>query len=125
MVYLTDSANNWLLPVGVFLPVAGMVVMGFIPRTEERLLKVVALLTALATAAIGVVTLATFDYDKAGTLQFYVNEPWIDAIRSRFIMGCDGMSLPLYILTMAITLLCIIYSWITSPSRATRRPSSC
>ena len=27
MVYLTDSANNWLLPVGVFLPVAGIVVM--------------------------------------------------------------------------------------------------
>ena len=24
MVYLTDSANNWLLPVGVFLPVAGI-----------------------------------------------------------------------------------------------------
>ena len=74
----------------MFLPVAGLVVMGFIPRTEEQLLKVVALLTALATAAIGVVTLATFDYDKAGTLQFYVNEPWIDAIQSRFIMGCDG-----------------------------------
>ena len=48
MVYLTDSANDWLLPVGVFLPVAGLVVMGFIPRTGERLLKVVALLTALA-----------------------------------------------------------------------------
>ena len=68
-------------------------------------MKIVALLTALATAAIGVVTLARFDYDRAGTLQFYVNEPWIDAIRSRFIMGCDGMSLPLYILTMVITLL--------------------
>src|SRR4029453_17131846 len=34
-----------------------------------------------------------------------------DAIHSRFIMGCDGMSLPLYILTMIITLLVIIYSW--------------
>src|SRR5262245_63496818 len=111
MVYLTESANNWLLPVGVFLPVAGIVILAVIPRTEEQLIKVVALLTALATAAIGVVTLASFDYDRAGTLQFYVNEPWIDAIRSRFIMGCDGMSLPLYILTMVITLLCVIYSW--------------
>ena len=40
-----------------------------------------------------------------------MNEPWIDAIRCRFIMGCDGMSLPLYILTMVITVLVIIYSW--------------
>ena len=74
-------------------------------------MKIVALLTALATAAIGIVTLASFDYDRAGTLQFYVNEPWIDAIHCRYIMGCDGMSLPLYILTMVITLLVIIYSW--------------
>ena len=111
MVYLTDSAKNWLLPVGVFLPVVGIVVLAVIPRAEEQLMKIVALLTALATAAIGVVTLASFDYDRAGTLQFYVNEPWIDAIHSRFIMGCDGMSLPLYILTMVITLLVIIYSW--------------
>src|SRR6476660_3084074 len=111
MVYLTDSAKNWLLPVGVFLPVVGILVLAVIPRAEEQLMKIVALLTALATAAIGVVTLASFDYDRAGTLQFYVNEPWIDAIRSRFIMGCDGMSLPLYILTMVITVLVVIYSW--------------
>ena len=111
MVYLTDSAKNWLLPVGVFLPVVGILVLAVIPRAEEQLMKIVALLTALATAAIGIVTLASFDYDRAGTLQFYVNEPWIDAIHSRFIMGCDGMSLPLYILTMVITLMVIIYSW--------------
>src|SRR6476659_10818291 len=111
MVYLTDSANNWLLPVGVFLPVVGIVVLALIPRAEEQLMKIVALLTALATVAIGIVTLARFDYDRAGTLQFYVNEPWIDSIHSRFIMGCDGMSLPLYILTMVITLMVIVYSW--------------
>ena len=111
MVYPIDTANDWLLPLGVFLPVAGMVVMLFVPRAEEQLLKVVALVTALATVAVGAYTLAAFDYDRAGTLQFYVNEPWIDTIRSRFIMGCDGMSLPLYILTMVITLLCIVYSW--------------
>src|SRR6185503_14391869 len=111
MVYLTDSAKNWLLPVGVFLPVVGILVLAVIPRAEEQLIRIVALLTALATTAIGIVTLARFDYDRAGTLQFYVNEPWIDSIHSRFIMGCDGMSLPLYILTMVITLLVIVYSW--------------
>ena len=90
----------------MFLPVVGMVVMPFIPRAEEQLLKVVALLTALGhgrhrrrhrwppSTTTG-----------PGTLQFFVDKPWIDAIHSRFIMGCDGMSLPLYILTMVITLL--------------------
>jgi NADH-quinone oxidoreductase subunit M len=111
MLYLTDSAKNWLLPVGVFLPAVGIVVLMVIPKAEEQLIKVAALLTALATLAIGIVTVASFDYDRAGTLQFFVSHSWIDAIRSRFIMGCDGMSLPLYILTMVITLLVIIYSW--------------
>jgi NADH-quinone oxidoreductase subunit M len=111
MLYLTDSAKNWLLPLGVFLPIAGVVVMVFIPRGEEQLHKVVALLTALATAAVGVVTLTSFDYDRAGTLQFFVDKPWIDAIHARFIMGMDGMSLPLYILSIGITLLVIVYSW--------------
>ena len=32
MVYLTDSAKNWLLPVGVFLPVVGILVLGGDPR---------------------------------------------------------------------------------------------
>ena len=31
MVYLTDSADNWLLPVGVFLPVVGILVLAVIP----------------------------------------------------------------------------------------------
>jgi len=81
------------------------------PKAEEQRMKVAALLTGLATLAIGIVTVASFDYDRAGTLQFFVSHSWIDAIRSRFIMGCDGMSLPLYILTTVITLLVIVYSW--------------
>ncbi len=111
MLYLTDTAQNWLLPLGVFLPIAGIVVLLFIPRAEEQLMKIVAVVTALATCAVGVVTLAAFDYNRAGTLQFFVSEPWIETIHSRFIMGMDGLSLPLYILSMAITLLVVIYSW--------------
>ena len=110
MVYLTDSAHNWLLPVGVFLPVVGIVVMLVIPKAEEQLHKTVALVTALATTAIGVVTVTTFDYDRAGTLQFYVNEPWIDAIHARH-HGLRRHEPPLNILTMVTTLLVIIYSW--------------
>ena len=35
----------WVLSVGVFLPIAGVLVMLFIPRREELLIKQVALLT--------------------------------------------------------------------------------
>ena len=44
-------------------------------------------------------------------LQFTCNEPWIDVIHSRYHIGIDGISLPLLILSMFITVLCVIYSW--------------
>ena len=51
--------QNWLLSVGTFLPLAGVLVMMFIPRTEEMLHKQIALVTALATMGVGIYTLLT------------------------------------------------------------------
>ena len=45
--------------------------MLFVPRTQELWLKVVALATSLVALGFGIVTLFQFDYDRAGTLQFY------------------------------------------------------
>jgi NADH-quinone oxidoreductase subunit M len=106
---LTD--NNWVLIVGTFLPLLGVIVLIFLPKRDETAIKGVALLTALATLAVGVYTLAVFDYDRAGELQFGVDERWIDVVRSRFVLGLDGISLPLYFLSMVVTVLVMVYSW--------------
>src|SRR6476660_3103986 len=82
-----------------------------VPRAEETTAKVVALLTSLVTLGVGIGILAEFNYDRAGILQFRVNEPWIDVIKARYHLGIDGISLPMLILSMVITVLCIIYSW--------------
>jgi NADH-quinone oxidoreductase subunit M len=106
---LTD--NNWLLSAGVFAPLAGVAVMLFLPRKNELGLKIVALAFSVASLAFGIAAAVRFDYDQAGTLQFYANTKWIDVIRSRYIVGLDGVSLPLFLLSMVIVVLCIIYSW--------------
>ena len=103
--------NNWLLTVGTFLPVLGVIVMVFIPKGKELLIKQVALLTATATLVIGGVTLALFKYGSAGKLQFVVDTSWIPVIHSNYTIGLDGVSLPLYILSMVVTVLVMIYSW--------------
>src|SRR4029450_1739315 len=59
----------------------------------------------------GIGILFRFDYDRAGRLQFGVNESWIDVINSRYHIGIDGISLPLLVLSMFIVVLTIIYSW--------------
>jgi len=107
---------NWVLSVGTFLPLAGVLVMLFIPKVEEQLIKAVALITALATLGVGVYTLTQFDYDQAGKMQFVARTNWISVIKSTYYIGLDGISLPLYFLSMVITVLVMIYSWNHIPS---------
>ena len=109
------SDQNWVLSVGTFLPLAGVLLMLFIPRGEEALHKQIALLTAAATFAMGIVTLFLFDYDQAQALQFHVDATWIEAIRSNYIVGLDGISLPLYVLSSFITFVVIIYTYDDMP----------
>src|SRR5829696_7401483 len=104
------SDQNWVLSVGTFLPMVGVLLMLFIPRGEEALHKRIALLTAAATFAMGIVTLVLFDLDQTEKLQFYVDATWIEAIKSNYTIGLDGISLPLYVLSSFITLVVIIYT---------------
>ena len=112
--------QNWVLSVGTFLPLAGVLVMLFIPKAEEELHKLIALVTAAATMAVGIYTVTQFDFDQAGKLQFFADTEWIKVISSNYTVGLDGLSLPLYVLSMAVTLLVIVYSWdhIPNPGNA-------
>ncbi|HEX9969049.1 MAG TPA: NADH-quinone oxidoreductase subunit M, partial [Acidimicrobiales bacterium] len=95
----------------VFLPLAGVAVMALVPRESETTLKTVALATTLVTAAVGVWILVNFDYGNVDARHFEVDKSWIDVINSRYHVFIDGISLPLLILSMFITVLCVIYSW--------------
>ena len=107
---------QWLLSVGTFLPLLGVLVMLFIPKKDEAMAKGVAIATAAATLAVGIFTLAKFDYGQSERLQFFTTNKWISPIKATYTIGIDGISLPLYILSMVITLLVMIYSWNHVPS---------
>jgi NADH-quinone oxidoreductase subunit M len=66
--------------------------------------------------AVGVWTLFRFDFGNAGTMQFVDEKTWIPLIKSSYYIGLDGISLPLYFLSMVITLLVVIYSLDHIPS---------
>ncbi len=108
--------DNWLLSVGTFLPMLGVAVMLFVPKVEERLIKAVALITSGATLAVGGFTLMRFDFGNAGAMQFVAEATWIPVIKSSYFIGVDGISLPLYFLSMVITFLVVIYSLDHIPS---------
>jgi NADH-quinone oxidoreductase subunit M len=108
---MTEFLDDWGLTLAIFLPLAGAALMALIPKAEEQLHKLVALLTTVAVAVVGVLLVAEFDFGRSGELQFVVDRSWIDVINSRYILGLDGISMPLMLLTMLIVPLCIIYSW--------------
>ncbi len=111
---LTD--NNWILSVGTFLPLLGALAIMFgTSRDDERTPKVIGIFTAGVTLAIGIATLVLFDYDQSENLQFFVDVEWIEVISSNYTIGLDGISLPLYFLSMVITFLVMIYSWDNMP----------
>jgi NADH-quinone oxidoreductase subunit M len=106
-----DFLTHWGLSLMVFLPLAGALLMMLVPKTEELTHKVVALVASLASAGVGIAVLCDFDYGRSSHLQYVVNKSWIEVISSRFIVGIDGLSVPLIGLTLLITPLVIIYSW--------------
>lgn len=57
-----------------------------------------------------------FDFGNAGAMQFVAQHDWISVIKSSYFIGIDGISLPLYLLSMVITVLVMIYSWDHVPS---------
>jgi NADH-quinone oxidoreductase subunit M len=49
-------------------------------------------------------------------MQFVAEHDWISVIKSSYYIGIDGIRLPLYLLSMVITVLVMIYSWDHVPS---------
>jgi NADH-quinone oxidoreductase subunit M len=103
--------DDWALSLGTFLPAVGAAVLMFMPSRSERLVKAVGTLFAFLALVAGVVVLARFDFSNAGALQLQVNESWIPQINARYHIGIDGISLPLFVLSLLVSFLCTIYMW--------------
>jgi NADH-quinone oxidoreductase subunit M len=108
---MNEFLNDWGLILITFLPLAGALVMMAVPKESEGTHKLIALVTSVAAAVVGILLLIDFDYGAAGQLQFVVDHQWIELINSGFILGLDGLSLPLVALTLGIMPLVFIYSW--------------
>ena len=108
---MENLLDGWGLTVATFSPLLGAAVMLFIPKEREDKHRLVALFTSLWVAFIGLLLLIWFDLGVSDRLQFTVDKNWIEAINSRYVIGIDGISLPLLLLTVLVVPLCIIYSW--------------
>jgi NADH-quinone oxidoreductase subunit M len=105
--------ETWGLTLIVFLPLAGALLLGLIPKEKEDALKTMALLAIVAAFVLSVVAIVEFDFSGGpyNTYQFEVNQTWIGAINANYHLGIDGISLPLLVLSTFVMVLSVIYSW--------------
>ena len=103
--------EDWGLSVATFLPLVGAIVLLFIPPARERAIKLTGTVVAGLALIVGIIVAVAFDYGDAGTLQFVVNTEWIPQIDANYHIGVDGISLPMFVLSLLVTFLCMIYLW--------------
>jgi len=98
-----------LLSAIVFTPVIGALILLFVPGTNHRAIRWIALAAVLISFAL---SLGLLGYDPAGSeFQFREDLPWIDAFGMRYTMGVDGLSVVLVMLTTLLSVVAIVYSW--------------
>ena len=97
-----------LLNTMIFLPLIGALMCLVVPSKQAA--KAVALGTSLVVFAMSLVLLGSYDFEAKG-VQFESAVSWIKAINVEYRTGIDGLSLPLVLLTTALSVLIVAASW--------------
>ena len=91
----------------LLIPLLGSVIALFVP---EKAVKPLALVITIVTLIAAIPLLIYFDTSISG-FQFLEERYWIPTFGINYIVAVDGLSLPLVILTVLLSLICIIASW--------------
>ncbi len=99
-----------------FLPVVGAVVIAFLPRNNDKLVRWTALVVTGIVLAIAVSLYPQFNKNMVGindinSFQFVEKASWIPAFNINYFVGIDGLSFPMILLTALLCFLCIPASW--------------
>ncbi|MBI2681175.1 MAG: NADH-quinone oxidoreductase subunit M [Candidatus Solibacter usitatus] len=99
-----------LLSIVLFAPLASLAVLLLIPSSNKTLIKVWANLSSFAGFMISLPLAARFDKNAPG-FQMVERIDWIPALGVKYLIGIDGISLLLVMLTTVVGFLAILSSW--------------
>ncbi|MFC2134829.1 NuoM family protein [Bacteroidota bacterium] len=113
-----------ILSLLTFIPVAGMVIILFLPKEQIKAVKYTALLATGIQVILAVFLLSNYNYSLGGifeesSFQFVEKWKWIEitglswlgTIKVDYFMGVDGISVPMVLLTALISFIATISSW--------------
>ena len=99
-----------ILTLITFLPLAGLLVLLLIPGRCRRAIKWTVNVTAGLEVLAAFRILAGFDA-SSGELQLVERAPWIRTVNAQYLLGIDGISLILVLLTALLTFIAVLSSW--------------
>jgi NAD(P)H-quinone oxidoreductase subunit 4 len=91
-----------MLSAIVWLPVLGAILIGILPVAS----RTVALVTSGLTLLVALIIAGLYNYQDTG-LQFVEHLSWIKPLGLDYVLGLDGLSLPLVILNALLILLAV------------------
>jgi NADH-quinone oxidoreductase subunit M len=97
-----------VLSTTIFLPLIGGIIILFLKN--DRSIKITALITGIIAFLVSLVLFANFQQDTQ-LFQFGENLPWIPSFNINYILGIDGITVFLILLTTMLTPICVLCSW--------------
>jgi NADH-quinone oxidoreductase subunit M len=102
--------DQHLLSIVLLTPLAGLAVLLFLPSRHKNLIRVWANLAMLAGFLVSLPLVARFQTDAAG-FQFVERADWIPSMGVHYMLGIDGISLLLVMLTTVMGVVATLCSW--------------
>ena len=102
--------NIPILSLIIFIPLIGGILLLFLPKDKDKQTKIVA--TAIAAIPVILTGWVCLLFDQTTSqMQFMEKADWIPSLGISYLVGLDGLGLPMVIITTLLSLLSLIISW--------------
>ncbi len=96
-----------MLSASIFVPLLASVVVALLPKSREHLARPIAV--AVATLPLVVAAVAWARFDGSSRFEQLEQTSWIPTLGVRYIVGLDGVSLPLFAMSALLFLVSMAY----------------
>lgn len=96
-----------MLTLAIFIPLAGAFLIMVVPARSERVLRYVA--TAISAVPLAIIVAAWLRFEGTGGFELVEAVRWIPTLGVGYVVGVDGISLPLAAMTALLFVVSILY----------------
>src|SRR5215475_6537947 len=99
-----------ILTYMTFIPLLGAAIVLCLPRDAHAMIKWVSVSATVPPLLLAIWLFVNFDRTAAG-FQFMHQAAWIPSFNIRYVVGVDGISITMVLLTALLCFLCMFASW--------------